>query len=257
MCFINQVFIKEYMMNTQENLEEFEALPLRYAYKFLAENGLENEALEIKQSRDKYKSFTSTLKRGKITALLTKSNLLGSFIDSYWPFGKSESGKRKISRYERIYSSFLGNTKVDEEQEEEEEVNKEETSFALEEHLRDYISKNLSAIESGLKLWKDKDDIEGIEYPVDEDNRRIDILAIDKNGIPVVIELKVSRGYQKVIGQCLYYKNRVKQLLNSTKARIIIIAREISPELKTATQELQDVKLLEYKLSFSLQQITL
>ncbi len=241
-------------MDTQEDFEEFEALPLRFAYKFLAENGLENEALEIKQSRDKYKSYTSTLKRGKITALLIKNNLLDSFIDAYWPFGKSEKGKRKTSRYERVYNSFLGNTKVDEEQEEEEEANIEETSFALEEHLRDYISKNLYSIEAGLKLWKDKDEVEGIEYAVDEDGRRIDILAIDKNGIPVVIELKVSRGYQKVIGQCLYYKNRVKQLLNSPKVRIIIIAREISPELKTATQDLPDVMLLEYKISFSLQQ---
>jgi hypothetical protein len=243
------------MMNTQDTLEEFEALPLRYAYEFLSENGLDNEALEIKQSRDNYKSYTTTLKRGKITALLTKNKLLDAFVDAYWPFGKSENGKRKITRYERVYNSFLGNTKVDEEQEEVEEANTEETSFALEEHLRDYISRNLSTIEPGLKLWKDKNGAEGIEYAVDEDNRRIDILAVDKNNIPVVIELKVSRGYQKVIGQCLYYKNRVKQLLNSPKARIIIIAREISPELKTAIQELPDVKLLEYKLSFSLQHV--
>jgi hypothetical protein len=240
-------------MNIQEDLEEFEALPLRFAYKFLAENGLENESNVIRQSQDRYKSYTSTLRRGKIITLLKKNNLLDSFIDAYWTFGKSEKGQRKISRYERVYNSFLGSNKVEEEQEEEEEANIEETSFALEEHLRDYISKNLSAVEPGLKLWKDKD-VEGIEYVVDEDGRRIDILALDKNGVPVVIELKVSRGYQKVIGQCLYYKNRVKQLLNSPKARIIIIAREISPELKTATQELPDVKLFEYKLSFSLHQ---
>jgi hypothetical protein len=71
----------------------------------------------------------------------------------------------------------------------------------------------------------------------------------------VVIELKVSRGYEKVIGQCLYYKNRLKQLLNSTKVRIIIIAREINPQLKIAIEDLPDVELFEYKLSVKLKAV--
>jgi hypothetical protein len=245
-------------MATSEHSEEFEAFPLRLAYTFLIENDLANEANAIRQSQDRYKSYSSTLKRGKIITLLKKSNLLDSFMNECWSFGKTDKGQRKIARYQRVYDAFLGQSKADEEQDEEEgEENIEETSFALEEHLREYISKNLSVIESGLKLWKDKDGKEGIEYSIDEDGRRIDILAVDKDGIPVVIELKVSRGYQKVIGQCLYYKNRVRQLLKSTRTRIIIIAREISPELKTATENLADVNLCEYKISFNLQKIGL
>lgn len=245
-------------MTTSEYLEEFEALPLRLAYKFLIENNLANEANEIRQSQDRYKTYSSTLRRGKIITLLKKNGLLDSFMNDYWPFGKTDKGQRKIARYQRVYEAFLGHSKADEEQGEEEgEENIEETSFVLEEHLREYISKNLTVVESGLKLWKDKDGKEGVEYSVDEDGRRIDILAMDKNDIPVVIELKVSRGYQKVIGQCLYYKNRVKQLLKSTRTRIIIIAREISPELKTATEDLTDVNLYEYKISFNLQKIGL
>ena len=145
---------------------------------------------------------------------------------------------------------FLNRDRTEEEDEEE---RIEETSFAYEEDLRDYLSKNLSVIELGLKLFKDKNGIEGIEYPIDADNKRVDILVIDKNNVPVIIELKVSRGYEKVIGQCLYYKNRVKQFLNSTKVRIIIIAREITPQLEIATEDLPDVELFEYKLSVKLE----
>jgi hypothetical protein len=125
----------------------------------------------------------------------------------------------------------------------------------IEEDLKDYLSKNLSVIEPGLKLFKDENGVEGIEYPIDTENRRIDILAIDKTGVPVIIELKVSRGYEKVIGQCLYYKNKVKQLINSTRVRMIIIAREITPQLRVATQDLPDVELFEYILSVKLDRV--
>jgi hypothetical protein len=243
-------------MTRTEYSEESETFPLKLAYKFLTENNLENEANAIRQSQDRYKSYSSTLRRGKIIALLRKNSLLDSFMNESWAFGKTDRGQRKIARYQRVYDAFLSQGKADEERDEEEE-SVEETSFAFEEHLREYISKNLSAVEPGLKLWKDDSGKEGIEYPIDQDDRRIDILAVDKDGIPVVIELKVSRGYQKVIGQCLYYRNRVKQLFKATRIRIIIIAREISPELRTAIGDLTDVNLYEYKISFSLQKIGL
>lgn len=68
----------------------------------------------------------------------------------------------------------------------------------------------------------------------------------------LIVELKVSRGYEKVISQCLYYKNRVRQVLDAAKVRIVIVAREITPQLKTAAQDLPDVELFEYKLSVKL-----
>jgi RecB family endonuclease NucS len=53
-----------------------------------------------------------------------------------------------------------------------------------------------------LKLYENEE-ITGIEYPVA--NRFIDILATDNNIDLVVIELKVSKGYDGVIGQILRY----------------------------------------------------
>ena len=89
-----------------------------------------------------------------------------------------------------------------EEDDAEEEV--VESSFAYEEDLKNYLIANLSIIETGIKIYRDENGIDGIEYPIDQNYKRVDILAIDRDEIPVVIELKVSRGYEKVIGQCLY-----------------------------------------------------
>jgi len=240
-------------MNEAQKIDEFEALPLRFAYEFLAQKGFENEANEIRQSKDRYKSYTSTLRRGRVLKLFEENNLLEEFIDRYWSFGKTEKGKRKIQSYKGILNSFLSSDSVEDEREEE---CIEETSFAYEADLRNYLSNNLSVIEPDLRLFKDDNGVEGTEYPIDANNKRVDILAIDKNNIPLVIELKVSRGYEKVIGQCLYYKNRVRQVLNAPKVRIAIIAREITPQLKIATQDLPDVELFEYTLSVKLQRAT-
>ncbi len=76
------------------------------------------------------------------------------------------------------------------------------TEFAYESDLRDYLAKNLQVIEPGLKLYEEEG-ITGVEFPVG--GRFIDILAVDFNGDFVVIELKVSRGYDRVIGQLLRY----------------------------------------------------
>lgn len=243
------------MTNQSIDIEDYEALPLRYAYSFLAEKGFTDVASEIKRSNDRYKKGSkSTLKRAKVVELLEKHNLLNEFIEKFWRFGGTESGKRKLDRYKRILDSFLHSNDVEnDEQEEEESI--EETSFAYEKDLRDYLSNNLSVIESGLTLYKDNNGISGVEYPVDSDNKRIDILAIDKEKAPVVIELKVNQGYEKVIGQSLYYKNRIKELFGVGKVKIIIIAREINSRLKTATNDLPDVELFEYTLSVKLKKV--
>ena len=240
------------MTDKLNEIEEYEGLPLRFAYNFLAERGFDKESNEIKQSKDKYKSYTSTLKRAKVLDILDKNNLLDEFINKFWHFANTDHGKRKILRYKRIFDSY---SNVEQAEEEVEEESIDETSFAYEEDLKDYLSRNLTVVEVGLTLYKDKNGIDGLEYSVDKDNKRIDILAIDRNGIPVVIELKVSRGYEKVIGQCLYYKNRVKELLSTPRVRIVIIAREITPHLKIATTDIPDVELFEYHLAVKLNKI--
>ena len=64
-------------------------------------------------------------------------------------------------------------------------------------------------------------------------NRFIDILALDKDNNYVVIELKVSRGYDRVVGQILRYMGwlRKNQAESGQLVRGIIVAREISDDL--------------------------
>ena len=53
--------------------------------------------------------------------------------------------------------------------------------FAYERDLRDYLAKNLSVIEPGMALWPVSDPETAVEFRVDNNGRRIDILAKDRN----------------------------------------------------------------------------
>jgi endonuclease len=122
--------------------------------------------------------------------------------------------------------------------------------FAFERDLRNYLVKNLSTIEPGLRLY-DEEGITGVEFPVG--GRFIDILAVDKDGRYVVVELKVSRGYDRVVGQLLRYMGWVEQNMEASQpARGIIVANEITADLKLACSRVSDVRLIEYEISFKL-----
>ena len=84
-----------------------------------------------------------------------------------------------------------------------------------------------------------------------------DILAIDNNNNYVVIELKVSKGYDRVIGQLLRYMAWIEtnQAEPTQKVRGIIIAREISEDLHLAASKILEVELFEYDLSVSLRNV--
>jgi hypothetical protein len=120
--------------------------------------------------------------------------------------------------------------------------------FAYEEDLKNYLSKNLSSIEPGLKLYEDGDGIRGIEYPAG--GRRIDILAVDSANDLVVIELKVSAGYDRVVGQILRYMAWIGNNLAepNQKVRGIIVAKEIGPDITLAASMVPGIDLYEYEL---------
>ena len=122
-----------------------------------------------------------------------------------------------------------------------------------ERELQHFLAKNMSLIEPDLKLYEDEEiNKNGLEYPVD--GRYIDILALDKNDNFVVVELKVSRGYDKVVGQLLRYKNLVKRNMaeNGQSVRGIIICKKITDDLLLACDGLDDISLFEYELYLKL-----
>ncbi|HUB19678.1 MAG TPA: endonuclease NucS domain-containing protein [Acidobacteriaceae bacterium] len=126
--------------------------------------------------------------------------------------------------------------------------------FAYETHLRDYLAKNLGLLEPGLSLWTGSGS-DSVEFAVE--GRRIDILAKDKTGVPVVIELKVSRGHERTVGQALYYRGKLKKILGVAKVRILIVAGDITDELRIASEEVQDVELFTYELSMQVHRISI
>ena len=129
------------------------------------------------------------------------------------------------------------------------------TEFMLERDLQLYLVANLGCIEPGLKLYED-DGVDGLEYEVGN-GRRLDILAVDAKGNLVVLELKVSKGYDRVIGQLLRYVNWIRQNLAQPgqSVRGIIVCRRISEDLRLACANISDVELFEYKLSVTVSKV--
>jgi hypothetical protein len=126
----------------------------------------------------------------------------------------------------------------------------QQQEFAYESDLRDFLAKHLDLIEPGLQLFEEEG-VTGIEYPAG--GRRIDILAEDAGGRLVVIELKVSRGHERAVGQMAYYLAWVRSnLSDGGPVRGIIVARQVSDELKMAVGILPDVSIYRYDLKVTL-----
>jgi hypothetical protein len=135
----------------------------------------------------------------------------------------------------------------------EEDAGAAATAFAFERDLRGFLARNLVLIEPGLQLYEE-DGITGEEFPAG--GRFIDILAVDREGGYVIIELKVSRGYDRALGQLLRYMTWVEQNMGpSRRVRGIVVAREITDDLKLAAARVTDVRLIEYRLSFDLRPV--
>jgi hypothetical protein len=138
---------------------------------------------------------------------------------------------------------------------EQDETNDAEfAEFAYERDLQNFVAKNLHRIEPGLRLYEDEE-ITGLE--TDAGGRRMDVLAIDAQDSYVVIELKVSRGYDRVIGQLARYIAWVeKNMEPSRPVRGIIIAKEISEDLKLAASRFQGVSLIEYEMELKFNHVS-
>lgn len=146
---------------------------------------------------------------------------------------------------------FAGQDPADPEDFVDDDGSPEPSQFAYESDLRDFLARNLTIIEPGLQLYEDEG-ITGVEFPVG--GRFADILGVDAHGRLVVIELKVSRGYDRVVGQLLRYMAWISehQAEEGQGVRGMIIAREISGDLRLACSTVPDVELFEYELAVTI-----
>lgn len=236
------------------NIEDSKNFPLRGAYEFANAQGLAEQAAEIREMEiDWYRERTSEVRRGLFIRLFEKHNLMPQFIAEFWPFGTTARGEASIRaalQFAYQYDDFISGDSDLRTDVTEGEPNKSEFEFALEAHLRDFLARNLSQIEPGLTLFE-AEARTGIEYPVDQG--RIDILALDREGHPVVIELKLTQGRNKALGQLLYYMGWIDQHLGRGPCRGVVIASDISNELTVAVSRVPGVALYRYKMNFSLE----
>lgn len=146
------------------------------------------------------------------------------------------------------------NAEIDKDEPADSEIESGSSEFPLERDLRNYLEKNLCVIEPGLRLYEDEE-LRGVEFPVG--SRRIDLLAIDADGSFVVIELKVSRGYDRVVGQIARYMAWIRENLADPgqKVRGVIVARSITEDLILASSLIPDLQLYEYEMSLSVRRV--
>ena len=129
------------------------------------------------------------------------------------------------------------------------------TQFALEKDPQRYLADNLQLIEPGLTLFQDED-ITGFEYHAGG-GRRIDILAKDQSDNFVVLELKVEKGYDRVVGQLLRYINWVRRELAKPGQRVrgITVCRTMTEDLVLACASNKEIELYEYRLQVTMAKV--
>lgn len=239
------------------NEEQTQTLSLKAAYAFGAAHGLDREVADIREMVIEWdSSYTSSLRRGYIVALFEKHGLFDLFKQEHWSFGNTPTGETKRRLYLRIkaqYEAFLaghGPEPAAEGGEEGSSDPEQAAEFVLEAHLRDFLAKNLERVETGLQLYASPER-NGVEFPVD--GGRIDLLAVDRSGKFVVIELKLSQGRNKTLGQLLYYMGWVDKNLGEGPCRGFIIASDITSELSIAAARAPGVSLAKYRMSFAIE----
>jgi len=123
-------------------------------------------------------------------------------------------------------------------------------AITVERDLRKYLIQNLNSLEKGLKLHQEQDQ-NGEEYAIEAGKMRIDILARDKEGALVVIELKAGVADLATFGQISAYMGWTKNnLAKNGKVRGIIVANHFEEKVKFAVQSVSNIKLKRYSLRF-------
>jgi len=195
----------------------------------------ENNKPRISDSRY---DFLYTVGRGKVVSFDQEEH-------GIWEIRHNEFGKLIISQV------------FDEEIDHVDSFENDASTFALENHLRDFLKNNLDKLkilDSTLQLYKDEDGRDGVEFPTEAGI--IDILAIDQNSIPVVFELKVGKGPDRTVGQILRYMGWVKQNLpNGENVYGIIVASKMNDKLKYAASMVSQIYLYEYSIDFNISKI--
>ncbi len=135
------------------------------------------------------------------------------------------------------------------------EPSPEQSEFALERHLEEFMERNWSRIDFGqpLDIWEDEDGIRGRQYPTEVGY--IDFLCRDRtSGSFVVVELKKGKTTDAVVGQCQRYMGWVKRNLDTEGRPVhgLIVASDLDSRLKYALEVTPHISLRLYRVNFEL-----
>lgn len=121
-----------------------------------------------------------------------------------------------------------------------------ETTISLERDIEDHLVKDLSSIEEGLKL---------VQRQMTTEVGRFDIMAEDKEGLAVVIEIKVGEAKDSSIGQIARYLGWYSKSTGKP-VRGILVANDFPLGVVYAAAAIPNLRLMSYKVNFTFQEAT-
>ena len=127
--------------------------------------------------------------------------------------------------------------------------------FYMEKQLEDFIVENWDNTQFGskLELIYEEGSLKSQQYKTDIGP--IDILAKDKeSGQYVVIELKKNQTSDDTVGQVLRYMGWVKEKLNDSNVRGVIVAGKYDEKLNYARQMIPGLEVYIYEVQFNLRE---
>jgi RecB family endonuclease NucS len=122
-----------------------------------------------------------------------------------------------------------------------------ETTFGLERDMQRALREHIEQLEPGLSLIDD-----GRERKVA--SGFIDIMARDRAGAAVVIELKAGPADRDAIGQILAYLGDV--MATEKSVRGVLVAGEFTPRAIGAARAAPNIRLVRYGFSFSFETVS-
>jgi hypothetical protein len=119
-----------------------------------------------------------------------------------------------------------------------------ENIISLERDMEDHLVQNISAIEEGMKV---------IQRQLVTDIGRIDIMAEDKQGVAVIIEVKVGEAKDSSVGQIARYLGWYSATAEKP-VRAILIAHDFPLGVVYAAAAIPNLKLMSYRVQFTFQE---
>lgn len=130
------------------------------------------------------------------------------------------------------------------------EIANVEATISLERDMEASLVTALQQLEPGMVLYA-KGEMRGQQLDTGVVGR-LDLLAVDKDGALVVIELKVGRADDRAIAQTMRYMGWVqRELAGGKPVRGVLVAREFSDGAKFAALALPSLTLKEYRVAFT------